>query len=509
LYHEAEDFKTYIDREYQQLKLDLEAMRNPPKHQKPEPCNNFTSICNLSDISTKNNEAPSISISFNSNPFKSPKHESVLKPKSRIVTGKAALQERLTSFLNEKDEEFEKAEKVEKVEKEKTLKNKRKFTIESNNIEIRPALDKGKKEILRDMDRVQSVEKMPNEAGIEKNRRTCRSSSDRKRGKDKKRRDKQLNVGNFHPFPAYPFQGFYPFHYPVYQSNFYQDPSTFYPSTNLDHYMKTEISEKTAFPFLFGTDDQRCFTQNDDFIYKFDEYEKNFDENLKKEKNSENDLKSEKIEKKTSKNSESRTKNNEDSSKTQEKPGFYSETSPQTEPVADLHQEEHIPTFGDDSIDINQDPDFSDSRSEETFLKKPVFIEIGETDSKPLSEIFFQRKPKTAEKLQIREENLQKSTHKEKSKDQLIEIRKNLLKGTNSEKKSKSPPRRRQKSSELTDRLLSGQRAKISKEEMYSLSKKNYKALPEVQFRESEEKKRQEKQSRIEKLKEFEKVIKR
>ena len=53
---------------------------------------------------------------------------------------------------------------------------------------------------------------------------------------------------------------------------------------------------------------------------------------------------------------------------------------------------------------------------------------------------------------------------------------KKLSKQEQSTSKKMSEP-----SKELMDRLIYGERAKISKEEMYALTKKNYANLPEVQ----------------------------
>jgi hypothetical protein len=39
----------------------------------------------------------------------------------------------------------------------------------------------------------------------------------------------------------------------------------------------------------------------------------------------------------------------------------------------------------------------------------------------------------------------------------------------------------REPSSELIDRLIGGERAKVSKKEMYALTRKNYENLPEIQ----------------------------
>ena len=62
-------------------------------------------------------------------------------------------------------------------------------------------------------------------------------------------------------------------------------------------------------------------------------------------------------------------------------------------------------------------------------------------------------------------------------------------------------------SKELMDRLIYGERAKISKEEMFALTKKNYANLPEVQAKRREEERRKVEQERKSKAKEYQKAI--
>lgn len=67
------------------------------------------------------------------------------------------------------------------------------------------------------------------------------------------------------------------------------------------------------------------------------------------------------------------------------------------------------------------------------------------------------------------------------------------------EKKNNKEP-----SSALMERLATGQRVRISKEEMLKLNKKNYQQLPEVRKKLEEEQKRLEKQQRIQKGRDYE-----
>lgn len=151
---------------------------------------------------------------------------------------------------------------------------------------------------------------------------------------------------------------------------------------------------------------------------------------------------------------------------------------------------------------------------EQTDNKKPVLIEIGVKNTKSLADNFREKNNSLAARIHKREDKLPKQDHKEKTKEELIEIRKNFVKvapkpETKSslieirleEKKNSKEP-----SSELMERLATGQRARVSKEEMLKLNKKNYQQLPEVKRRQEEEKKKQEKQLRLLKAKEYEKI---
>lgn len=57
------------------------------------------------------------------------------------------------------------------------------------------------------------------------------------------------------------------------------------------------------------------------------------------------------------------------------------------------------------------------------------------------------------------------------------------------------------------NRLIGGSKAKISKKEMYALTKKNYENLPEVQEKKKQEKKRELEQQRLDRIKEYQKSI--
>jgi len=56
--------------------------------------------------------------------------------------------------------------------------------------------------------------------------------------------------------------------------------------------------------------------------------------------------------------------------------------------------------------------------------RKAVLLEIGQKQQKSLAQIFKEKNKKAAENIQNREDLMQKQDHKEKTKEELIEIRK-------------------------------------------------------------------------------------
>lgn len=140
--------------------------------------------------------------------------------------------------------------------------------------------------------------------------------------------------------------------------------------------------------------------------------------------------------------------------------------------------------------------------------KNGVVIDFTEDKGKSLAEIFKEKNKHLAENINKREAQVPKVTHKEKTKEELLEIRKDLLKS----KIEKPEPQDHEKSNKklenpLLERLGKGEKPKINKKEMHQLTKKNYEMLPEVQKKKEEERKKQEIKDRIKKSKEFEKVI--
>ena len=161
---------------------------------------------------------------------------------------------------------------------------------------------------------------------------------------------------------------------------------------------------------------------------------------------------------------------------------------------------------------INEsDSDMSDDKQLEAKIpkKQGEIMDFSDVQGKSLADIFKERNRRTAEKIDQREANIPKAVHKEKTKDELMEIRKELLKS----KAEKSKPEEltetdpKKASNPALERLGKGEKPKISKKEMHELTKKNYDLLPEVQRKKEEDRKKQEIIDRIKKSKEFEKVI--
>jgi hypothetical protein len=142
--------------------------------------------------------------------------------------------------------------------------------------------------------------------------------------------------------------------------------------------------------------------------------------------------------------------------------------------------------------------------------RKPVLIEIG--FSGDISEAF---KKKHADILARKPDRPPVKPKRTKSKAELLEIRKEMLKAPKFH--DKSPDFGRQspdliviehKSTKdppcgLLDRLSKGIKPKVSKKEMYEITNKKYKQLPEVLKRQEEDAKREELQRRLDKKREY------
>lgn len=504
---EGEDFKDYIDREYQKLKLDLEALRNPQLHPKPSDPSlaNFQSISNLSDISTKNNDIYNNSLSFTSNPFKSPKNLEIPKldqnflSKPKTFSNNPALKAKIQTFL------YEKPQKQDKIYTSEAISSTQrpKFTIESHNIEIKPETNRLSPKNFEYFDEVDK----------KKHKETCRSSSDRKIRKERRRKNKEKKKmtldyweNQAFAYPAYPLQ--YPY-VPMQFQSFAHPAFPVYPGGFGMWTGNREGEEKLAeFKSAFCEDSgRRCFTVGDEDRNEVrgEDWKNISHENptihnqpSKFITDSEADIISQDFNIETLESPKSHSSNPQPISPP-------TKLAPRQDPqiLNTLHLKDRIPTFGDES---NRNSIQSSSKSSASDTKPAVFLNIGDQGSKTLAELFSERNPKTIQKIENRSKNLSKQSHRDKSQPELIEIRKSQLKPASSEPGHKSPSSKRFKSSELTARLNSGGRAKLSKNEIYAINKKRYENLPEVRMKIEAEKKKNEWKKRLEKKKEYEKT---
>ena len=194
--------------------------------------------------------------------------------------------------------------------------------------------------------------------------------------------------------------------------------------------------------------------------------------------------------------------------------GFVSSSKPEKKEFSYKYEfEENYSVSEEKSIESdNLSKEFSSSNEEKNKKKNGIVMDFNEDKGKSLAELFNEKKKKVAESIDQREAKIPKAAHKEKTKEELLEIRKELLKGKaekflpldiqndteNSIKKVSNP---------VLERLGKGEKPKISKKDMHELTKKNYELLPEVQKKKEEDRKKQELRERIQKSKEFEKVI--
>lgn len=145
-------------------------------------------------------------------------------------------------------------------------------------------------------------------------------------------------------------------------------------------------------------------------------------------------------------------------------------------------------------------------------------MDFTEDKSKSVSELFLQKKRQLAERMSAREEEAPKQSSlvsKEKTKEELIRIRKEMLKPKKSRSVSSksivfeipSENSKKDPNSELLSRLATGGKPKVSQKEAKELALKNYKQLPEVVKRREEEEKKQAMKDRLAKMKNFDKSL--
>lgn len=97
----------------------------------------------------------------------------------------------------------------------------------------------------------------------------------------------------------------------------------------------------------------------------------------------------------------------------------------------------------------------------------------------------------------------------EKTKEELAEIRRQMMKPKTSTLSSQSSGTHiieepKGKKGELMSRLARGEKAQVSKEDMLKLTSKNYENLPEVRKKREAERKKEEQRDRMRQVKELE-----
>ena len=157
--------------------------------------------------------------------------------------------------------------------------------------------------------------------------------------------------------------------------------------------------------------------------------------------------------------------------------------------------------------------------------KGGVKIEIADMDQssscsntvesqKSLAEIFKERRG-----LAKADADKPKEKRPEKSKEELAEIRKQMMKHRPNNNNSSQPSLNQSslnnadssldsaklaKNSELMQRLARGQKVEVSKKDMLKLTSKNYEQLPEVRKKREDERKKEEMRERMRQVKEIE-----
>ena len=137
-----------------------------------------------------------------------------------------------------------------------------------------------------------------------------------------------------------------------------------------------------------------------------------------------------------------------------------------------------------------------------------------QTENKPVLMTFnmgSKEKPSEAPSLASKtQDNTRKERH-EKTKEELIEYRKQMMKSKKKastkveEKEEEKKDDTSKAKTDLMRRLATGEKAKVSKEDMHKLTQKNYQMLPEIQEKLAHEKKKEELKERMRAVKELEK----
>ena len=192
---------------------------------------------------------------------------------------------------------------------------------------------------------------------------------------------------------------------------------------------------------------------------------------------------------------------------------------------AELGKPDFTPTLGQSSelLSAEEPAAYASKLTEEDKLSELDFIEshrsntkpVGgelvhtDTDPTPISQAFLQRKQALIARMSNRAETQKEpSSSHEKTKEELLAIRREMMKGKTAHVKKEdfdySEEAKRPGNHALMQRLASGSKAKVNKKEMRELTAKNYQQLPEVKQRREVEEKKEALRKRLATAKEYE-----
>ena len=165
----------------------------------------------------------------------------------------------------------------------------------------------------------------------------------------------------------------------------------------------------------------------------------------------------------------------------------------------------------------NSKNDIKYKRVNNEYEKSSIIINIGNIENEiSLSDAFKNKRKSLVERFEQKEKSDNKQTKAKLTKEELFIRRKTYMHPKNNIKRKNNflnstrlslYLKKKEPSPEFIARLTSGLRRRMSKEEMYKLTEKNYKLLPEVQMKNKLDRKKLEDKSRIDRIQKLRKVF--
>jgi len=168
------------------------------------------------------------------------------------------------------------------------------------------------------------------------------------------------------------------------------------------------------------------------------------------------------------------------------------------------------------SIDLSITRALADNIKEhdEDVNSKILTFDMENAEGQSLAEVFRMRRRNMIKKLEKTMKMSKSREVKERSKEEILTQRREMMKSKVKDSRrnnrttiSARLPLRKEPSQKLLERLRTGEKVKMSKEEMRKLTKKNYDLLPEVKMRREQERKKEELKMRIDRARKYEKVF--